>query len=158
MPGELVSRLMVRLQSLIQDGLIWRNDVVVYDRSTNSQAWIQLEQDKSRFLVTLRGSDRTKCCQLMDRIISEVIVSLSQHPSITMEQRIRSPHDVEASINLEDAIADAKFPNESERTLCCPLSHLPIQAEVILAAAGFESQGARAPKSSSFSFFFFFFF
>ena len=149
---------MVRLQSLIQDGLIWRNDVVVYDRSTNSQAWIQLEQDKSRFLVTLRGSDRTKCCQLMDRIISEVIVSLSQHPSITMEQRIRSPHDVEASINLEDAIADAKFPNESERTLCCPLSHLPIQAEVILAAAGFESQGARAPKSSSFSFFFFFFF
>ena len=131
---------------------------MVYDRSTNSQAWIQLEQDKSRFLVTLRGSDRTKCCQLMDRIISEVIVSLSQHPSITMEQRIRSPHDVEASINLEDAIADAKIPNESERTLCCPLSHLPIQAEVILAAAGFESQGARAPKSSSFSFFFFFFF
>ena len=132
---------------------------MVYDRSTNSQAWIQLEQDKSRFLVTLRGvQTEPNAANSWIGIISEVIVSLSQHPSITMEQRIRSPHDVEASINLEDAIADAKIPNESERTLCCPLSHLPIQAEVILAAAGFESQGARAPKSSSFSFFFFFFF
>ena len=139
---------MVRLQSLIQDGLIWRNDVIVYDRSTNTQAFIQLEPEKNRFLVTLRGSDRTKCCQLMDRVIAEVTAALAQHPSITMKQQIRSPHDPEAAIDLDEAIADAKAPNDNERVLSCPSTRLPIKAESLLVAAGLENRGSTPQKSS----------
>jgi len=134
-PGELVSRLMVRLHSMILDGMIWRNDVIIFNPQTNSQAWIQVNQEKSRFIVTLRGSVRTSCCQLMDKILEEVKESLLRFPSVTMKEQIRSPHDREAFIDLEEVQKDAQRSFE-DRTLQCPSTGLPIKAEVLLVSTG----------------------
>jgi len=134
-PGELVSRLIVRLHPLIQEGLVWRNDLVLFQREANTQAWIQVEHSRNRFIVTLRGSDRLSCCFLMDKVLDEVKKSLVQHPGVTFREQVRSPYDEEASLDLALVQEDAQK-NELQRSLVCPATSLPLKAEKLLFMAG----------------------
>jgi len=152
-PMELVSRLLVRLHPLIQEGLVWRNDVLIFDRSENSQGWIHADLDHNRFVVALRGSDLACCMNLMDFIIREVMLSLSRHPGVTWIEAIRSPYDPDISLDVTVVKEDAAR-GEDERTLVCPSSLLPIKAEVLLLAAGYstpeaQEEDARAPWNVS---------
>ena len=72
-PGELVSRLLVHLHPHIQDGFVWKNEVVILVKTLEqSQAWIRVEEKESRFVVILRGSEVGECRKLLDFIVREV--------------------------------------------------------------------------------------
>jgi len=46
-PGELVSRLLVHLHPHIQDGFVWKNEVVILVKTLEqSQAWIRVEEEE----------------------------------------------------------------------------------------------------------------
>jgi len=71
LPIELVSRLLVKLHHLIQDGLVWKNQVII--KKNDTQAYIRIAVDDNSFCVTLRGNSRPDCENMMDLIVKEVI-------------------------------------------------------------------------------------
>jgi len=73
LPVELVSRLMVKLHPLIQDGLIWKNQVILYEPLDDTQALVRVSVEDSSFCVALRGRSQDLCERLMNQIIIEVI-------------------------------------------------------------------------------------
>jgi len=135
LPGELVSRIIVRLHSLIQEGLVWRNDLILFDEKSNTQAMIQVDPSLSRFVIFLRSSERLSCGKMMKNILDEVTVSLAQHPSVSVCEEVRSPHDQSVSIVLDEVWEDSKR-KEEKRKLICPATLLPIRAEKLLLTAG----------------------
>jgi len=72
LPIELVSRLLVRIHDLIQDSMVWRNEVYLLDLQTNTQAYIRTSINEESFYVTLRGQSREACDALMKVIIGHV--------------------------------------------------------------------------------------
>jgi len=142
-PAELVARLLVRLHTHIQKQLIWRHDVVIFKDKT--QAWIQVDPSSNRFLVNLRGSNRERCCHLMDYIVQEVETVAANYSGVLWTQAIRSPHHSGTLIDLSDALTDmARDPEQ--RTLVCPETLLPIRAEGLLKAAGLiEAEAKEKP-------------
>ena len=145
-PAELVARLLVRLHPYIQRQMIWRHDVLLLKDKT--QAWVQVTPASNRFVVTLRGSHRERCCALMDYIVGEVETVAANYSGVEWTQAIRSPNHSGTLIDLAEALADLTRDPE-HRALVCPETRLPIKAEVLLAAAGLLDETRDAKASSS---------
>jgi len=139
-PGELVSRLLVHLHPHIQDGLVWKNEVVILVKTLEqSQAWIRVEEKESRFVVTLRGSEVGECRELLDFIVCEVKEVSSGERGLRVEwvEKIRSPHySGGVEIDVSEAMGEARVEEEVKRKLVCPETQLPIRVEQLLIRAG----------------------
>jgi len=79
LPIELVSRLLVKLHHLIQDNLVWKNQVILFDEKNDTQAFLRISNDENSFCVTLRGKSRERCEHMMDQIVQEAIFLLLQN-------------------------------------------------------------------------------
>ena len=130
-PDELVSRLLVLIHPMIQNNLVWKNDVVIFDKAENTQSYIRVETSLSRFVVTIRGSDLTHCKNLLEWIITQVEIVCDKYKSISFEQMIRSPHSSKTEISIEQVKSDLSLPL-NERKLICPDTFLPILSEKVL--------------------------
>jgi len=139
-PGELVSRLLVHLHLHIQDGFVWKNEVVILVQSLeHSQAWIRVEEKESRFVVTLRGSEVGECRKLLEFIVRQVKEVSSGERGLRVEwvEKIRSPHySGGVEIDVSEAMGEAGVEEEVKRKLVCPETLLPIRAELLLIRAG----------------------
>ena len=172
-PSELVSRLLVRLHPHIQNGLVWKNDVVIFMESENTQSWIRADiplkkQEVSgenhqsgdvvmtRFVVTIRGSDLGHCRSFLNWIVDQVKTVSLEYPSIQWKEAVRSPHDSETEIELEEVIADARL-SLDQRKLFCPATNLPILAEKLLMRTGFIDKISDNLQSTHFFFLIFHF-
>jgi len=156
-PGELVSRLIVRLHPLIQEGLVWRNEVVLYERISNTQGWVEVDGGLGRFVVVLRGADRVNVRLFMERVLREVRASLAQHPGVSFQEQVRSPHDRAVSLSVQELREEALRGRE-ERRLLCPSTLLPVKAERLLMLAGLLDRDPFPEGCFSFSFLPFFLF
>jgi len=130
-PVELVGRLLVRLHQYIQEGLIWRYDVVIMKEGT--QGWISVDVVRNRFLVTLRSSNRHHCCELMHFLLERVRGISSLYPGVTWWEGLFSPHDPDALIDLRQVQE-----REPGSPLFCPETLLPIDVGKMLVKAGLE--------------------
>jgi len=135
LPGELVSRLLVLLHPYIQEGLVWRNEVVIFKKMENTQGWIKAEPELNRFIVTLRGTDVFNCIELLNWIVEKVGEVGERHKGIEKREVFRSPHYHDMEIEEEVVVEDAQRGKE-ERKLVCPVTGLPINAEMLLERAG----------------------
>jgi len=147
-PVELVSRLMVRLHPLIQQGLIWSDDVIVYDAKSQTQGRIQVDYASAWFVVTLRCSDPAKGAALLEKVMDEVKSFLVLTPGVMMKEQVRSPHDQYSSLDLVD-IETEILKEEEKRDLCCPFSLLPIHPEKILVTRS-QVKGSQADLFGAF--------
>jgi len=145
-PSELVSRLLVHLHPQIQDGLVWKNEVVVLVMEMgNSQGWVRAEIEKARLVIVIRGSDVVDCVRLLEFILGrvrEMTIESSPSPGereganeMIWEEKIRSPYFSGVEIDLSEAMREVNA-GESERQLVCPETLLPVRGEQILVRAG----------------------
>jgi len=152
-PIELVSRLLVHLHPHIQDGLVWKNEVVILVKSfERSQAWIRVEEKENRFVVMLRGSEVGECTRLLNFIVSQVkeVSSDGKERGLHIEwtEKIRSPHYSGGfEIDFNEAKAEIGVADK-ERKLVCPETRLPIRAEMLLMRAGLSASPSLLSLSS----------
>jgi len=139
-PKEMVSRLLVRLHEYIQARIVWRCHVLILKDDT--QAFVKVDLANNQVVVTLRGPYRQDCCDLMNYLVQQIELTSVNYPGVQWKQMIRSPHDNDTLLELDEVLADANM-SEDFRTLCCPQSKLPIKAESLLAAAGLIDQVKR---------------
>jgi len=121
--------------------------------SENTQSWIRADvplkrQDDARknhqsgdvvmtrFVVTIRGSDLGHCRSFLAWIVDQVKTVSLEYPSVHWKEAVRSPHDSETEIELDQVIADASLPLD-QRKLVCLATNLPILAEKLLMRTGF---------------------
>jgi len=135
LPGELVSRLLVLLHPYIQEGLVWKNEVVIFNKMHNTQGWIRAELDLNRFIITLRGSDLSKCKELLQVIVGKVEEVGKKHKGIEWRENFRSPYFHECEIEEKEVLADYDR-EEEKKGLVCPVTGFPINAEKLLERAG----------------------
>ena len=85
-PGELVSRLLVQLHHFIQKALVGKHEVVIAmdgggSGENNTQGWIRVEPERSRFVVMVRGSEVRSCIRLQEWILNQVKEVCGSHYS-----------------------------------------------------------------------------
>jgi len=143
LPSELVSRLLVRVHPHIQEGLVWKNEVVISREQENTQALIRVESAESRIVILVRDIDTQGCLKLLHFITSQVreVVGQGETP-VKWDECVRSPHDPSCDLPLQDIEADSTK-DLADRRLLCPGTGLPISAELLLIAAG---QHVSAPQ------------
>jgi len=146
-PAELVSRLLVRLYDLIQDSLVWRDEVLLFQEKNNTQAWIRISISDNSFCVSLRGSSEKACLEMMDFITSEVNIGSKSYSGVTFSEAIRSPFSINTLIFLSEAMTAMK----EKRRLKCPETHFPLNPVALLQLGGY-AEGQRL-NSELFSFF-----
>jgi len=137
LPVELVSRLLVLLHPHIQDNLVWKNEVVIFKKSENTQGWIRAEVELNRFIVTLRGSDLSHCKELLKWIFLKIKEVGQKQLSMKYEEKFRSPHYHQCEIEEKVVMEDAQRKRE-DRKLVCPVTGFPINSEELLERAGMK--------------------
>jgi len=156
-PSELVSRMLVHLHAHIQNGLVWKDQVLLLVKELDqSQAWIRVEVPHNRFIVVIRGRELAECTRLLDYLVKEVKeVAVGSSPvgqegeAVLWQENVRSPHSAGAvEINLQDAMKDLGL-QEHQRSLVCPDTRLPVKAELLLAAAGIPTSPSPVATSPS---------
>jgi len=145
LPSELVSRLLSLLHPYIQEGFVWKNEVVILKKMENTQGWIRAELELNRFIVTLRGYDTLQCKALLTWIVEKVEEVGNKHKGIEWTQMFRSPHYHECEIDEQEVMEDFKREKEEKR-LVCPVTSLPINAEKLLERAGLIEERRPLPK------------
>jgi len=139
-PPELVSRLFVRLHAHIEEQQVWRFDIVILWKPTDSQAWIRVSLSQNIFEVSVRAPDREANLHLMELIIREVEIVAKNYPGVTWCPAMRSPHARDSFVELSAIQQDQGRPL-NDRALVCPQTMLPIQAEMLLIQAGLLEEG-----------------
>jgi len=160
LPAELISRLLVLLHPYLQEGLVWKNEVLIFKKEENTQGRIRAELELNRFIVTLRGSDLSCCKDLLEWIIIKVKEVARRHSAVKWIEKFRSPHDYETEIEAEEVWEDFHRQKE-EKKLVCPLTGFPVNSEKLLERAGLQEGETTFPRGMipycSLSFFFFVF-
>ena len=107
-----------------------KNEVLIL--VVKNQAWIRVEG--SRFVVTLRGSEEEECRKLLESIVRRVKEFSS---GVEWVEKITSPHySGRVDIDVSEAMSEAGVEEEVKRELVCPVTLLPIRAELLLIRAG----------------------
>jgi len=132
-PSELVSRLIVRVHSLIAQKLVWRHGVLLHRGLV--QGLITVLPAENRFSLILRGPSRKECLDFLREIYQNVLPVSKIYPGLRWREKIRSPHLDQSVLEIEDCMADYKK-DPGMRNLVCPITQLPVNPESLLVAAG----------------------
>jgi len=147
LPEELVSRLLVRLQSLIQENLVSRRNLILRDRNGNL-ANLEISVENNSLCATLRGEKLESCEALMKQIIYEIDYTCKNYSGVARWESVRSPFSQTAQIPMDEILRDQKLPIE-DRTLQCPDTHFPLSPDYLLHLAGHQAlppnQGSLCP-------------
>jgi len=135
-PDELVSRVLVRLRPLVQSGLLWRDEVVILDDKTQTQAWVRISIAENSLCVSLRGPSKQSCVDLMKYLVSVVELCSQTYIGVKWSEAVRSPHSATALISKAALDIEAAR-SLADRKLKCPETKLPLKAEVLLAMGGY---------------------
>jgi len=135
LPDELVSRLLVLLHPYIQENLVWKDQVVIFRREENTQGWIRVEAKLRRLIITLRGTDFGSCNFLLTWIVDRVSEVKRKHKNVCWQEVFRSPHFPSGELSLQEVRNDDAR-KEEEKSLVCPETLLPINAQRLLLRSG----------------------
>ena len=151
-PFELVSRLLVRLHAMIQESLVWRDEVLIFKAEDNVQAWLRISIPLNSFTAVLRGPTPEACEKLASFVFSEVKVGCENYPGVTFTKGIRSPFSTAAVISLEE-VSKAKADPETE-VISCPETRFPLRPDLLLSLSG-NKPSSSPPRDGTFESFFF---
>jgi len=132
-PKEMVGRLLVRLHFQMEEKLIWKTGMYFDKRSCKALVRVHLEDNSLE--ISVKGSKRSECVQLMEEITNYMKSCASLYPSVTFIQYGRSTYNKEALIDLDTCLQEYNKP-KNESTLRCPSTRQLVDPQMVLLDAG----------------------
>jgi len=107
LPTELVSRVIARLHSMVEEACVWR-DLVLIQKGQSAKGRIEVVEEHNLFLFEIRSSSFQQGRELME-ILMEILSQVAdKYPGIQREDYVRSLGDYGFSnlVKMNDALSD----------------------------------------------------